>query len=444
MHPRARWLILRGNAGFGGDQDRQITTDNTGIQFELEEINYIENSDWYYNCKASSYTFRPAHVRDTSKYLNVFTCSGDGYLGWTWLPWTHGEGSNMQAVIVNQNSLPGGTFSKYSLGYTLVHETGHYFGLLHTFARGVCTGVGDDGVDDTPLEARGGSSCGTNFDDYTRDTCTNDPGADPLWSFMDYSYDQCMQRFSAGQVARMREMTDLHRPGLVANSFAGYLNSAPATSAPTAQPTDAPTDAPTTRSPTAVPTNSPTAGPTVESSIVITSHSTKLYQSQTGVVSINYQCVCARRPPARSHVPRAVSCLRPPIFFVYSSEIESPPVARLVSMQALTGGSLTHPPPQVLDTAAAGGQGRGAQRGRALGRRVGGDPAPTLVAPDGHGDDRPHHHPPRQALCRQELQGLGLADARGRPPQGRALDAPHVLRSLRHTARGRCGYCRRR
>eukprot|EP00035_Acanthoeca_spectabilis_P036435 m.39554 g.39554 ORF g.39554 m.39554 type:complete len:889 (-) comp7974_c0_seq1:216-2882(-) len=277
------------NLGFGGDQDRQITTDNTGIQFELEEINYIENSDWYYNCKASSYTFRPAHVRDTSKYLNVFTCSGDGYLGWTWLPWTHGEGSNMQAVIVNQNSLPGGTFSKYSLGYTLVHETGHYFGLLHTFARGVCTGVGDDGVDDTPLEARGGSSCGTNFDDYTRDTCTNDPGADPLWSFMDYSYDQCMQRFSAGQVARMREMTDLHRPGLVANSFAGYLNSAPATSAPTAQPTDAPTDAPTTRSPTAVPTNSPTAEPTVESSIVITSHSTKLYQSQTGVVSINYQ-----------------------------------------------------------------------------------------------------------------------------------------------------------
>jgi len=39
--------------------------------------------------------------------INVFTCSGDGYLGWTWLPWTHGEGSNFQALVMNYESMPG-------------------------------------------------------------------------------------------------------------------------------------------------------------------------------------------------------------------------------------------------------------------------------------------------------------------------------------------------
>ena len=41
---------------------------------------------------------------------------------------------------------------------------------------------------------------------------------------MDYSYDQCMRKFSNGQVARIIEMTTLHRPGLVASSFGGFLD----------------------------------------------------------------------------------------------------------------------------------------------------------------------------------------------------------------------------
>ena len=77
------------SANTGGVSDQ---SNDSGFRFHLDDITYTDNADWYSNCKASSYTFRPALVRDSAKFVNVFTCSGDGYLGWTWMPWTQGEG----------------------------------------------------------------------------------------------------------------------------------------------------------------------------------------------------------------------------------------------------------------------------------------------------------------------------------------------------------------
>ena len=100
-------------------------------------------------------------------------------------------------------------------GHTVVHEMGHYFGLSHTFSsvKGSCSIESDDGVDDTPLEANANYGCSR-----TRDTCPNDKGYDPTWSFMDYSPDACMSRFSPGQMVRMREMMDTYRTKLVGAS----------------------------------------------------------------------------------------------------------------------------------------------------------------------------------------------------------------------------------
>ena len=44
-----------------------------------------------------------------------------------------------------------------------MHETGHYFGLQHTFSssRGACSEGTDDGVEDTPLEASPNYACNT-------------------------------------------------------------------------------------------------------------------------------------------------------------------------------------------------------------------------------------------------------------------------------------------
>ena len=114
-------------------------------------------------------------------------------------------------MIIDYGTLPGSA-APLDLGHTLVHELGHYFGLLHTF-QGGCTEPGD-GVDDTPAEASAAYGCPTG-----RDSCPQ-AGADPIDNFMDYSEDQCTDRFSALQGTRMQASIGAFRPSLVAAPFA--------------------------------------------------------------------------------------------------------------------------------------------------------------------------------------------------------------------------------
>jgi hypothetical protein len=132
------------------------------------------------------------------------------------------------ALFVNYRTVPGmqsrfasvpGTeacsFScRYNKGYTAVHEAGHYFGLYHTFTKyGACVAAQDDEVGDTPLQkSPGGPS-------FWQDSCPNDAGLDPIWSFLDYSDDRIMQQFSDGQVVRMRQSIAQYRPLLASNSL---------------------------------------------------------------------------------------------------------------------------------------------------------------------------------------------------------------------------------
>jgi hypothetical protein len=48
---------------------------------------------------------------------------------------------------------------------------------------------------------------------------THCAGLDPTWSYMDYSPDACMTRFSPGQMIRMREMVETYRTKLVSVSI---------------------------------------------------------------------------------------------------------------------------------------------------------------------------------------------------------------------------------
>jgi hypothetical protein len=84
---------------------------------------------------------------------------------------------------VHAGSMPGGNVRGNNLGKTAVHEVGHWFGLLHTFAGYSCTGDGDF-ISDTPQASTSTSGCPVG-----KDSCPKVPGLDPVTNYMDYSTD---------------------------------------------------------------------------------------------------------------------------------------------------------------------------------------------------------------------------------------------------------------
>jgi Pregnancy-associated plasma protein-A len=75
---------------------------------------------------------------------------------------------------------------------TLVHETGHWLGLAHSF-QGGCAFPGD-GISDTAPQATASDGC-----DMELDTCPGDNLFDPVTNYMDYSSDGCRSNFTAEQ-----------------------------------------------------------------------------------------------------------------------------------------------------------------------------------------------------------------------------------------------------
>jgi hypothetical protein len=156
------------------------------------------NNEWYdVATSQAEWDMKTALRQGGNNALNVYSCSADGYLGWAYFPDILETGNAiLDGVVILDQSVPGGSASPYNLGDTLVHEAGHWTGLYHTF-QGGCGGTGD-GVADTPDEASPAFGC-----PHGRNTCAS-AGNDPIYNFMDYSDDDCMNHFSALQYQRMR------------------------------------------------------------------------------------------------------------------------------------------------------------------------------------------------------------------------------------------------
>ncbi|KAK7044542.1 extracellular metalloprotease [Favolaschia claudopus] len=216
------WHVIRSrNDLYGGnipdnqisDQINVLNSDyrDGSIRFTLVETTRTTNADWFDNAapntqqqSAMKSALRKGGARDLNIYSVGFNSGqGKGLLGYSTFPWQYSSNRKDDGVVIQYSTVPGGSMSNYNEGRTLTHEAGHWFGLYHTF-QGGCNGSGDY-VDDTPAEASPAGGCPNG-----RDTCSS-AGSDPIHSYMDYTYDSCMNMFTSGQVSRIKSQISTYR-----------------------------------------------------------------------------------------------------------------------------------------------------------------------------------------------------------------------------------------
>ncbi len=142
---------------------------------------------------------------DNSKYLNVWvvrsidiSITTGTVLGYAYPP-SANQPASLDGIVVRHDRVGTiGSAVSESLGRTLTHEVGHYFGLRHPF-QGGCSG--GDQVADTPPVALASNGCplGAN-------SCSNDSPdlPDMLENYMDYSDEDCQNTFTQGQKTVMK------------------------------------------------------------------------------------------------------------------------------------------------------------------------------------------------------------------------------------------------
>lgn len=209
--------VIRSSSGAGDVSDARIASQISVLnaayapynyQFSLVSTDRTNNDSWYTSTGGTSETqMKNALRKGTADDLNIYSNNmGGGLLGWATFPSSYSSNPKMDGVVILNASMPGGSAAPYNQGDTATHEVGHWMGLYHTF-QGGCKNP-NDGVSDTPQERSPAYGCPVG-----RDSCTRNAGLDPIYNFMDYTDDACMDRFSTGQGTRMDSMWATYRNG---------------------------------------------------------------------------------------------------------------------------------------------------------------------------------------------------------------------------------------
>ncbi len=178
-----------------------------GFRFKLKGVTRTNNGKWFRGCGGNAERQMTNKLAvNPRQNLNIYLCNPNGgILGWAYLPGSGITGSSRDGVFLLHSTLPGGSAAPYNKGDTGTHEVGHYLGLDHTFFGG-CSDR--DKVSDTPAERSPAYGCPVG-----RDSCPGG-GKDPIFNFMDYTDDSCMNSFTNGQRSRMTKQVAAHRPGI--------------------------------------------------------------------------------------------------------------------------------------------------------------------------------------------------------------------------------------
>jgi hypothetical protein len=223
----AIWGTPGQNGTEGGIRFSLATTDPDGNP--TTGITRTTNNDWFQD--NNEYQYKSALGWDQTRYLNMYTNSAGGYLGYAYFPQTE-AGSVYDGVVILYSAFGrDSAASPYDQGRTATHEIGHYFGLYHTFQGGCQTAsspgcyTSGDRICDTNSEQEDHYGCPTGSS-----TCGS---ADPIRNYMNYTDDTCMNNFTPEQVRRMRCALENYRSSLY--TLASDLNadfSASATKGP--------------------------------------------------------------------------------------------------------------------------------------------------------------------------------------------------------------------
>jgi len=175
--------------------------ENANIQFySCSDVEVITNNN-YFNLNKSLELGLSEY--DNPNAINVYICNtiNDGKIaGYSYFPW-----QNINRIFIAKD---------YAKKTTIVHEFGHYFGLLHThetyygmeFIDGSNCGTAGDKLCDTPADPK--------LDDNTVDCdciyignqyLNGLPYSPDTKNYMSYSRRECRTKFSEGQINVVRK-----------------------------------------------------------------------------------------------------------------------------------------------------------------------------------------------------------------------------------------------
>ncbi len=144
---------------------------------------------------------------DYRKYLNIWVVKniqeinaepGQTTLGYAYLPYSTRADIDGIVIMSSYVGSIGSAAGNGNKGRTLVHEAGHWLGLIHPFDNecgGNCSNSGDY-VCDTPPVLKASFGCPT-----TNNSCDNDSPdqLDMVENYMDYANGTCQNMFTKGQ-----------------------------------------------------------------------------------------------------------------------------------------------------------------------------------------------------------------------------------------------------